>query len=83
MIQETVSLRQALDKALVPLGLYFFTKSPLQKKLPHALTSLLTQVFAPTGGLSAALSAAAAAVAADAGAASADVDARAGASRCA
>ncbi|CDI79271.1 hypothetical protein, conserved [Eimeria acervulina] len=43
VIQETVSLRQALDKALVPLGLYFFTKSPLQKKLPHALTSLLTQ----------------------------------------
>lgn len=44
-MQDSVLLRQALDKALVPLGIYFFTKSPVQQELPHAVTSLLTQVF--------------------------------------
>ncbi|CDJ60587.1 hypothetical protein, conserved [Eimeria maxima] len=43
VVQDSVLLRQALDKALVPLGIYFFTKSPVQQELPHAVTSLLTQ----------------------------------------
>lgn len=44
MIEEAVLLRQALDRTLLPLGLYLAQNACTQEQLSPELTSLLTQV---------------------------------------
>ncbi|OEH73636.1 hypothetical protein cyc_01451 [Cyclospora cayetanensis] len=43
LIEETALLRQALDKALQPLGIYWARDFFAQKELPHALAFLITE----------------------------------------